>query len=226
MPLDRSRIRALCFDVDGTLSDTDDQWVERFERALRPASRLFPGGQVRPFCRWAVMGMETPGNFAYHLLDRLDLDVSAARLFDRINRTRIFHPAPGLFWLMAGVKELLVSLAARFPMAVVSARDEASTRRFLEQFELTRYFTSIVCAQTCRHTKPYPDPVLHAAAEMGVRAEECLMTGDTVVDIRAGKAAGAQTAGVLCGFGRQAELLRAGADVILPATADLLAVLC
>jgi len=41
------------------------------------------------------------------------------------------------------------------------------------------------------------------------------------VDMRAGRAAGAQTAAVLCGFGVQDELLRAGADVILKSTTDL-----
>jgi phosphoglycolate phosphatase-like HAD superfamily hydrolase len=47
------------------------------------------------------------------------------------------------------------------------------------------------------------------------------MVGDTTVDIRAGKAAGAQTAGVLCGFGSERELRRAGADLILPTTGQL-----
>jgi phosphoglycolate phosphatase-like HAD superfamily hydrolase len=47
------------------------------------------------------------------------------------------------------------------------------------------------------------------------------MIGDTTVDIRAGKAARAQTIGVLCGFGEERELRRYGADVILPSTAEL-----
>ena len=51
------------------------------------------------------------------------------------------------------------------------------------------------------------------------------MVGDTTVDIRAGKAAGAQTVGVLCGFGQEPELRRAGADLILPDTAALAQVL-
>jgi phosphoglycolate phosphatase-like HAD superfamily hydrolase len=60
---------------------------------------------------------------------------------------------------------------------------------------------------------------------MGVLPAECLMVGDTVVDIKSGKAAGAQTVGVLCGFGEEKELIKAGADVILettPALIDLL----
>ena len=47
------------------------------------------------------------------------------------------------------------------------------------------------------------------------------MIGDTTVDIRAGRAAGAQTVGVLCGFGHEKELRRAGADLILAQTAQL-----
>ena len=57
---------------------------------------------------------------------------------------------------------------------------------------------------------------------MGLAPEHILMTGDTTVDIRAGKAAGAQTVGVLCGFGDEAELRRAGADVILQTTTELM----
>jgi N-acetyl-D-muramate 6-phosphate phosphatase len=48
-----------------------------------------------------------------------------------------------------------------------------------------------------------------------------LMVGDTTVDIHAGRSAGAQTAGVLCGFGEEKELRGAGADHILSTTADL-----
>jgi phosphoglycolate phosphatase len=48
------------------------------------------------------------------------------------------------------------------------------------------------------------------------------MVGDTTLDVRAGVAAGAQTVGVLCGFGEQHELERAGAHLVLDSTADLL----
>ncbi|MFN2144202.1 MAG: HAD family hydrolase, partial [Anaerolineales bacterium] len=66
-----------------------------------------------------------------------------------------------------------------------------------------------------------PDPVLWAADQMRVSPEHCLMIGDTTVDIKAGRRAGAQTLGVLCGFGTEKELRKAGADEILPSTAHL-----
>ncbi len=51
------------------------------------------------------------------------------------------------------------------------------------------------------------------------------MIGDTTVDIQAGRAAGAQTIGVLCGFGEEEELRRKGADMILTETAEVIQVL-
>jgi phosphoglycolate phosphatase len=62
---------------------------------------------------------------------------------------------------------------------------------------------------------------LWAAEKMGVPPENCLMIGDTTVDIRAGRAAGAQTIGVLSGFGYERELIKAGADDIIDSIADL-----
>jgi phosphoglycolate phosphatase len=56
---------------------------------------------------------------------------------------------------------------------------------------------------------------------MDILPEECLMVGDTTVDIIAGKLSGAQTAGVLCGFGSEEELRKAGADLILRTTPEL-----
>ena len=126
---------------------------------------------------------------------------------------------------MPGVDRLLADLAGRYPLAVVSARDAGSTGAFLDQFDLTRHFRCVVTAQTAARTKPYPDPILWAAEKLGVPAEACLMVGDTTVDIRAGTRAGAQTVGVLCGFGEEHELRDKGADLILNTTAELGAVL-
>jgi phosphoglycolate phosphatase-like HAD superfamily hydrolase len=88
-----------------------------------------------------------------------------------------------------------------------------------------KHFTAVIGSQTTRRMKPHPEPLLFAAREMGVRPEECLMIGDTTIDIRTGVAAGAQTVGVLCGFGTELELREAGAGLILPTTSDLLGVL-
>ncbi len=222
MPLDIARIQAICFDVDGTLSDTDDQWIAAFEKRLLPLRRLFPKGQVRPFARWAIMCAESPANLAYHLLDWTNLDDEVGRVYNFVSRRRMGR-RPRNFWIIEGVREALHLLCKRYPLAVVSARDREGTLAFLRQYELDGIIPVIATAMTCKHTKPYPDPILWAAGQMGVRPENCLMVGDTTVDIRAGRAAGAQTVGVLCGFGSEKELQQAGADLILPFTGALAA---
>lgn len=224
MALDLDRIQAICFDVDGTLSDTDDQWVAAIERRISPLRRIFPKGDVRPFARWALMCAETPGNLVYHLLDRVGLDDEMSRLYSFLCRFRI-RRSPRQFLIVEGMRDALCLLGQRYPLAVVSARDQNSTEAFLNQFELGGLFSAVATALTCHYTKPFPDPVVWAAAQMGVKPENCLMVGDTTVDIRAGKAAGAQTVGVLCGFGQENELRRAGADLILPRTSALVEIL-
>lgn len=223
MPLHVSRIRAICFDVDGTLSDTDDVLVEKAARLFRPLRFLFPGQDHHHAARRFVMALEAPANFLIGVPDLLHLDDEIVALADWIARKT--GSKPRKFRLIPGTQEMLAALAGRYPLAVVSARDERTTLAFLEQFDLLPYFKCIATAQTCRHTKPFPDPVLWAAERMGVPPADCLMVGDTTVDVRAGQAAGAQTVGVLCGFGEEAELRRRGADMILSLTAELAHVL-
>lgn len=212
MAIDLTKVKGLCFDVDGTLSDTDDVWVAQLAQSLRFARFLFKKGDPQPFARWFVMATETPMNGMYHLLDRLSLDDNIAALYSKLNQKRKNRIRP--FQLMKGATELLEHVNTRYPLTVVSARDDASTQRFLDQFELGGLFRTVVTNQTCEYTKPYPHPVHFAANAMGVAPEECIMIGDTTVDILAGKRAGAQTVGLLCGFGEEKELRRAGADLI------------
>ncbi len=215
MPLDTSRIRAICFDVDGTLSDTDDLFVQRVAGKLPRFLFRDPVRAARRFVMWS----EAPGNFLMGIPDRFGLDDELFALVNWLTRYR--RQSWKAFLLVPGVDALLARLRGHFSLAVVSARDERGTRAFLDHFDLTRHFDVIVTNLTAEHTKPYPDPVLYAAQTMGVPPAACLMVGDTTVDIRAGRSAGAQTAGVLCGFGEERELHRAGADVVLKSTPDL-----
>jgi phosphoglycolate phosphatase-like HAD superfamily hydrolase len=215
MALDIPRIKALCFDVDGTLSDTDDYYAQKIVDLLPRFLFRNPMQTARRIVMW----VEAPGNALLGFADTIGIDDEMTGFIEWLNRNRK-HPTKH-FLLVPGVDEMLEQMKGRYPMAVVSARDEKSTLRFLHQFDLQKYFDLVVTGLSTPHTKPYPDPILFAAEKMGVNPEECLMIGDTTVDIRAGKAAGAQAIGVLCGFGEEEELLQLGADLILKRTSDL-----
>ncbi len=216
MPLDLQRIRALCFDVDGTLSDTDDLYAKRLANWIGRLSFIHGPDKV---ARRLVMWMESPGNALMSLSDAVGLDGAIMPVIDWMYRN--VKKTRSDYLIIPGVTDMLPRLKQRFPMAVISARDARHTMSFLDQCSLTAYFDVILTALSARHTKPYPDPILMAARMMGVPPENCLMIGDTTVDMRAGKSAGAQTIGVLCGFGEEGELRRAGADLIVKETADV-----
>ena len=219
MSLELSRIKALCFDVDGTLSDTDDLYARRVSPYLPRAIFSDPDQAARRLVMW----VESPGNTLLGFADKVGVDDEMGAVIDWMSR----HQTNTLkkFILIPDVDKMLAALKGRYPMAVVSARHEKSTMRFLEQFDLVHYFDSIVTGLSAPHTKPFPDPIFLAARQMGVGPTECLMIGDTTVDIRAGKSAGAQTIGVLCGFGEEQELRDMGADLILSNTHEVAEVL-
>ncbi len=216
MSLDLNRVKALCFDVDGTLSDTDDLYV-------RKISRFIPRFLIKDpdhFARRFVMWVEAPGNALLGLADTFSIDDEMVAVIDWMSRHRKHSSKE--FLLISGVDEMLKQLHGRYPMSVVSTRDEGGTLAFLQKFDLLKYFDVIITGLSAEHTKPYPDPILLAAQKMHTAPENCLMIGDTTVDMRAGKSAGAQTVGVLCGFGEEPELKKMGADVIIEDTTKLL----
>ncbi len=214
-------IEAIFFDLDGTLIDTDDQAVERFSGWLKP---IF-GQRAHVISRWLLMQSETPGNALVTILDKLGLDVPFMTFTDRLRRRRGVYPAAE-FRLIDGVEKLISSLRDNYRLGIVTTR----SRYHIEQFRLM--FPSIADAfevtiglQDSEWLKPNPQPIFLAAERIGIPVKNCLMVGDTTVDMKAGRRAGAWTVGVLCGFGQRSELERAGAHLILDSTSDLIQIL-
>ena len=235
MSLDLSRIRALCFDVDGTIADTDDHIVAQVASLLYRVP-LVSGRRAERVARGIVMSAAGPVNAAYGLMDRFHLDGPFHRMRARIGRIKRKQLDPGHtrelraadedpHEMMAGVQEMLEHLALHYPMSTISTGTVPRVEGFLDHYGVRGCFKAVVGAQTTRRMKPHPEPLIYAAAAMGVAPHECLMIGDTSVDMATGVSAGAQTVGVLCGFGTEEELRSAGAQTVLPTTSDLLQLL-
>ncbi|MDX1420641.1 MAG: HAD-IA family hydrolase [Rubricoccaceae bacterium] len=228
MALDLDRVEALCFDVDGTLADTDNHLVQQIAELIAKLPFL-SGREASRLARRVVMDAETPVNTVYGLSDRLGIDDELTQLRGHLDRLRPRRNPKAADQvphdMMAGVQEMLAALDGRYPMSTISTGGEARVEAFLDHYEVLDLFTVVVTAQTTDRMKPYPDPLVHAAAAMGVAPERVLMIGDTTVDMQTAQAAGAQAVGVLCGFGTEDELRREGAALILETTSDLLPVL-
>jgi len=141
MSLDIQRIKALCFDVDGTLSNTDDLYVHKISHFFPRFLFRDPNYAARRFVMW----VEAPGNALLGLTDTIGLDDEIAALIDWLSRHQ--KKSSKTFWLIPDVDKMLAQLKGHYPMAVVSARDEKGTMRFLEQFDLVKYFDVIVTGQ-------------------------------------------------------------------------------
>ncbi len=218
--LDISRIQAICFDLDGTLIDTDEKYVARAARWLRPLSHILPDSNPEALARRIVMAVETPFNTALGLFDRFNLDEFFGPLLDKLHRSRGLAAVDEIS-LIPGSLATLERLAPHFHLGIATSRDRWSASSILNAEDLNRFFRCVATARTTLRAKPHPQPILWAADKLGIRPQSLLMVGDTTVDIRAGRAAGAQTAGVLTGFGERRELTKAGANVILERTLDL-----
>jgi N-acetyl-D-muramate 6-phosphate phosphatase len=216
IPIPFHQIQAILFDLDGTLADTDDTAVARLALRLRPIL----GERAAAAARWLLMQIETPGNMFITFLDWLHLDGLIMDLPDRLRRHRAGHVPH--FQLIPGVEEMLQTLAPHYKLGLVTTR----SRRHIEQFlasvpHLAPLFQVTVGRQDTRRLKPHPSPVQWAAAILTVPLPNCLMVGDTTMDIKAARRAGAWSVGVLCGFGQRKELAKAGAHLILNSTAEI-----
>jgi len=214
--LDKNKVEAILFDLDGTLMDTDDQAAEALTHRLERLRWPHPDRAARRF----VMATETPGNALMTLVDMLGLDAPLMAFTDRLRRWRGLRDRSD-FRIVAGAEEMLAALHGRYRLAVVTTRGRDSTEAFLAQYGIQGLFETVVTRESTWRLKPHPAPVRYAAQQLGLPAGRCVMVGDTTVDVKSGRRAGAWTVGVLCGFGERQELERAGAHVILEHTSRL-----
>ena len=91
----------------------------------------------------------------------------------------------------------------------------------LSEAGLEKQLRVIVTADDVRNKKPSAEPLIQCSQKLGVPLKKCVYVGDTRVDIRAGKAAGMKTVGVLSGFDDYDALKKETPDAIIDSIAQL-----
>jgi HAD superfamily hydrolase (TIGR01509 family) len=115
-----------------------------------------------------------------------------------------------------GAPEALQRLKAHhYPIGVVSGIRRVLLETALQQARLLDSIDFLLGAEDTQHSKPDPEPFLVAAAHFHAPPAQCVMIGDSFVDIRGAKQAGMKAIGVITGFTEKQELLAEGADIVL-----------
>jgi N-acetyl-D-muramate 6-phosphate phosphatase len=181
-------VRAVLFDLDGTLADTAGDLAAalnrvRADRALSP----LPLAVLRPHASHGARGLlhagfgitrESPD---FEPLRDAFLDYYAGAICEQ---TQLF----------AGADLVLAEIERRrLRWGIVTNKATRFTLPLLEHLALARRAGAVICGDTTPQTKPHPAPLLAAAAALAVDPAECVYVGDAERDITAGQAAGMKT---------------------------------
>lgn len=118
---------------------------------------------------------------------------------------------------MPNINETLNKLAQKAKLALITMRHvpRINIIKQLETFGLAKYFQIVVTGMDVERQKPSPEGLLKCAKELHVRKGECIVVGDSILDIRLGKGVGAKTVAVLSGIYSFNELENEEPDLIL-----------
>ncbi len=130
---------------------------------------------------------------------------------ERFAETGIFENEP-----YEGIHQLLSKLKdAGFTLAIASSKPEVFTKRIIEHFDLSPYFTEVCGSELDGNRTNKAEVITYALEKLGSPSpESVVMIGDRHHDIVGAKKNGLTSIGVLYGFGDEAELREAGADHI------------
>ena len=124
-----------------------------------------------------------------------------------------------------GIEEMLAALAERYPLALLSNKGEALSRKILDGLGLSRFFREILGGDSIATRKPDPAGLRLLAERLKVPVESLLLVGDTWIDAETAKNAGCAFALVEWGFPRPEKLDGVKAEIRAATAAELTAAL-
>jgi len=202
MSFDASGIRAVAFDLDGTLVDSAADIGHAVNTAL--VEEGLQGFELDRVRTWIGDGPDALIARALEAQDVSPLDEGLRlRLRQGFERATLASPL-GHGALYPGMAALVRQLHGHFPLAVITNKPTVLARAVLEAAGLLPYFAQVRGADTLAQRKPAPFNLLATAAAFGVAPSSLLMVGDAPPDMLAAHAAGCPSALACWGYGAHA----------------------
>ena len=211
-------IKAVLFDLDGTLADTapDLSYALNLMRRARGLADV-PLEQTRPRTSMGARGMLGAG-FGMGT-DHADYEAMRLEFLANYeaNLCRESHLFPGMPELLDGIE------ARGLRWGVVTNKAERYAVPLIERLGLAARAACVIGGDTTPHSKPHPAPLLAGAARVAVPPPECWYGGDDARDIEAARAAGMGAIAAAYGYLNGHDPLDWRADVVIRTPLDLLA---
>ena len=186
----RQTFRAIIFDLDGVLADSEPWWNKIDAQLLREHGAEYHGEHHEN-----VLGVSYRLAVDFYK-KTFGINASTEDLMKRRGEiaTEFFAKSVGLFPHAKEVLEQLQQMPVRLGLATSSV--SASARPFLDRHKITGFFDVIITGDEIERGKPEPDIYLRAAEKLGLPAKECLVIEDSLSGIAAGKAAHMRVAAI------------------------------
>lgn len=227
MPPDQNKlsVHAVIFDMDGTLIDSIDIYFKIVEIALE---RL----KLPQVSRNQILDAAEEGDFNWEVVLPDEVHHKKDEIIGRASEI-INEIAPQIFQdgleLIQGADNILQSIASgssKIGMVTSTQRKYLKTKmQPLKIAGVEELFEVIITSDDAPNRKPDPEPLIECARRLDVNPNKCVYVGDTRTDIKAGKAAGMKTVGVLTGFDDYDMLAKEGPDAIIDSIRNLLEVI-
>lgn len=203
MPKLADRIRAVAFDLDGTLIDTMGDLAAALNLMLSMlGARELPDARVRALVGNGVEQLvlraltESVGNTPTHAAQRS----AALALFRRLYGQALFKRSK----VYPGVVQALRSLTdAGVSRCCITNKDSVFAEPLLKEAGLSAFFAFTLCADRAEDRKPSPNMLLAACSRFGITPAEMMYVGDSSMDIKAARAAGSPVIAVSYGYGKE-----------------------
>ena len=199
--------KGLIFDVDGTLLNTGPAMIKSYEHTCKmfdieetDYTAILPYASLN-----STRIFKDKHNISNNLFDEIH---NTFYTYFRLNDYKFSNLYPG-------IRELLDNLySQKTKMALATARHPGYIDDILNQFDLHKYFIYIRLNEECAVNLDKSIFIKECAQKMGIAVADCLMTGDSVHDIRASKIAGSRSVWAKYGFGIEKEVLKYSPDHI------------